>query len=90
MHALNAVAVGVFAVNTAAVVGVKEVVIGVVLVRLPLHEGVADAARHKEQHKAKRVVVDAKRLQRVVRVGSMRGPWADRLFMVDSSEVRLA
>lgn len=61
---LNAVAVGGLAVDAAGVVRVEEVILVVILVRLPLGEGKADREDDAAEHEAKGVVVDAQGLRR--------------------------
>ena len=58
---LEAVAVVVHGLRAAAVVRVEEILV-VVLVALPLVEGEEDSQGHAKEHKAERVVVDAKSL----------------------------
>ena len=60
---LNAVAVGGLAVDAAGVVGVEEVILVIVLVRLPLREGVADREDDAAEHETEGIVVDAQSLR---------------------------
>ena len=59
---LNTVAVGQVAVGAARVVRVEEVILVVILVRLPLGERVADGERDAAKDEEERVIVDAERL----------------------------
>merc|ERR1719247_1197540 len=63
---LNAVAVGQLLVDAARVVRVEEVILVVILVRLPLREGEADGERDAEEDEEERVVVDTEGLARAL------------------------
>ena len=63
---LNAVAVTALAVGAARVVRVEEVIVSVILVRLPLREGVANGEGDAEEDKEERVVVDTEGLSGIM------------------------